>query len=129
MKSLVKLLGILVAILIVLWGIGLASVFVRSPEYGLPTIVIGVALLLFILIGTRRLAVSQTFVVIVGTILLVVGVSWMEKQKYYWWEPIAWPGFIFIFAGVVVVLFHRSVLNSIRRAGEYLWRSIQKNRK
>lgn len=124
MKWVEGIFGILIAIVAFCWGGLMASSDPfwggDSPEFGIPIMSIGVALLIFTPFMARRLAAIQTFVIIIGVVSLVVGLSWIEEARDNYQWPV-WPGFIFIVAGVVLMLFHIKIPGSILRAGKYIW--------
>ena len=125
MKWAVGTFGVLVAILIFFWGDLMADYdFMggHSPEFGNPIAVIGVVLFIYILGASWAVAAMQTFGIIISAILLVVGVSWIQSAVTDWsGRTVPWPGFIFMVAGLVMLLFHLKILGLIRRFGKYLW--------
>ena len=89
-----------------------------SPDFGIPIMLIGAGLFLFIVVvgilGAKWPTALETFVITIGVILLAIGVERLNVEVNAK-ALSAWP-IIICTAGVFVVLCHRWVAGWVRSA-------------
>ncbi len=127
MGCVTRIFSVLISIVIVFMGFLTASSgFLGSsrPEFGIPIIIIGAGLFIFIVVvgifGTKWPTPIETLVITMGVILLAIGVERINvavNMRTTW----AWP-IIMCPAGVFVVLCHRRIAGWVRSAARFLKR-------
>jgi hypothetical protein len=126
MGCVTRIFSVLFSIVIILAGLLTASsgfLGGHNPEYGIPMMLIGVGLFLFIVVvsilGTKWPTAMETFVITIGVILLATGfyiqVEGTDRVS------LAWP-IIICTAGAFVVLCHRRIAGWVRSAAGFFKR-------
>jgi hypothetical protein len=90
----------------------------NKPELGIPMIIIGVGLFLFIVVvrilGTKRPTATETFVITIGVTLLAIGVGRINWEVHYPQVVLSAWSIIICTAGAFVVLCHRRIAGWVR---------------
>ena len=126
MGCVTRIFSVLISMVIISAGVLTASsgfLGGHSPEFGIPMMLIGVGLFLFIVVvsilGTKWPTAIETFVITIGVILLAVGLYIQVEGTDR--VSSAWPIIICI-AGAFVVLCHRRIAGWVRSAAAFFKR-------
>ena len=124
MGCVTRIISFLISIVIIFMGFLTASsgfLGGSSPEFGIPIMLIGVGLFLFIVVvqilGTKWPSAMETFVITIGVILLAIGVERINVEVTAR-ALSAWP-IIICTAGAFVVLCHRRIAGWVRSAAGF----------
>ena len=120
MGCVTRIFSVLISMVIIFAGFYLADrgdLGGGHPELGIPIMLIGGGLFLFIVVvgilGTKWPTAMETFVITIGVILLAIGVGNIKVRALS-----AWP-IIICTAGAFVVLCHRRIPGWVRRAAGF----------
>ena len=120
MGCITRIFSVLISIVIIFVGLFTADRGMfggNNPEFGIPVMIIGIGLFLFIVVvgilGTKWPTAVETFVITIGVILLAIGVGNIKVRALS-----AWP-IIICTTGVFVVLCHRRIAGWVRRAAVF----------
>lgn len=111
MKWAVGILGALNSTIIIsigfMWAIDDDVFGLSRPGIGIPIIVVGVALIPFIIFCIRQLLVIQSLVMLGGIVLVAAGVFWLMDVLFLPAQGVAdfWPGILWMLLGMVFILF------------------------
>jgi uncharacterized membrane protein HdeD (DUF308 family) len=124
MGCVTRIFSVLIGIVIIFAGFLVASCeFLGScsPEFGIPIMLIGAALFLFVVVvgilGTKWPTAMETFVITIGVILLAIGVERIKVEVTARGLS-AWP-ILICTAGAFVLLCHRRIAGWVHNAGRF----------
>jgi hypothetical protein len=123
MGCVTRIFGVLISMVIIFTGFLFTSsgfLGYDSPEFGIPMMLIGVGLFLFIVVvsilGTKWPTTMETFVITIGVILLAIGLYIQVEGTGR--VLLAWPIIIYT-ASVFVILCHRRIAGWVRSAAVF----------
>lgn len=124
MGCVTRIFSVLISMVIIFTGLVIADSGMfggGSPEFGIPIMLIGVGLFLFIVVvgilGTKWPTAMETFVITIGVILLAIGVERINIEVTAQ-ALSAWP-IIICTASAFVVLCHRRIAGWVRSAAGF----------
>jgi hypothetical protein len=119
MGCITRIFSVLISIVIIFVGLFTADRGMfggNNPEFGIPVMIIGVGLFLFIVVvgilGTKWPTTMEIFVITIGTTLLAIGLL-MARASSAW-------SIIICIAGAFIVLCHRRIAGWVRSAAGFL---------
>jgi hypothetical protein len=123
MGCVTRIFGVLISMVIIFTGFLFTSsgfLGYDSPEFGIPMMLIGVGLFLFIVVvsilGTKWPTTMETFVITIGVILLAIGLYIQVEGTGR--VLLAWPIIIYT-ASVFVILCHCRIAGWVRSAAVF----------
>jgi hypothetical protein len=124
MGCVTRIFSVLISMVIIFTGFLCASsgfLGSDSPEFGIPIMLIGVGLFLFIVVasilGTKWPTAMETFVITIGVIVLAIGVERINVEVHAR-ALLAWPIIICV-VSVFIVACHRKIAGWVRSAAVF----------
>ena len=121
MGCITRIFSVLISILIIFAGLFTADRGMfggNNPAFGIPVMIIGAGLFLFIVVvrilGTKWPTAKETFVITIGVTLLATGLLLARAS----WASLAWT-IIICTAGAFIALCHRQIAVWVRSAAVF----------
>jgi O-antigen ligase len=121
MGCITRIFSVLISIVIIFAGLFTADRGMyggNNPEFGIPVMIIGAGLFLFVvmvgILGTKWPTAKETFVITIGVTLLATGLLLARAS----WASLVWTIIICI-AGAFTVLCHRRIAGWVRSAAVF----------